>query len=119
MVVSKQARKQRKDLYTAALHKRHSRVSAHLSKSLRKETGKRNVAIRAGDKVKVMRGKFSGQEGKVKKVMLKKYKITVEGVVQNNSKGEEKFYPLIPSNVMIVELEKSDVRRKIGEKKVK
>lgn len=121
MVASKQARKQRKASYTAMLHKRHARFSAHLSKELKKETGKRNLPVRSGDKVRIMRGKFSGHEGRIKQVMLKRYRITVEGAVQKNSKGEDKFYPIDPSNVVVIELQRGDKKRekKIGKKKVK
>ncbi|MBP1911882.1 50S ribosomal protein L24 [Thermococcus stetteri] len=107
----KQPRKQRKFLYNAPLHLRGKIMSAPLSKELREKYGVRNLPIRAGDKVKVMRGDFKGVEGKVVEVDLKRYRIHVEGVTHKKTDGTEVFYPLHPSNVMIVELNLDDERR--------
>jgi large subunit ribosomal protein L24 len=52
---SKQPRKQRKYLYNMDLHNVKKLMSAHLSKELMKKYGKRNIPIRKGDKVKIMR----------------------------------------------------------------
>lgn len=40
------------------------------------------MKIRSGDKVKILRGKDKGKEGKVEKVLLAEKKIVVEGVNQ-------------------------------------
>ncbi|HHI00326.1 50S ribosomal protein L24 [Thermococcus aggregans] len=109
---SKQPRKQRKFLYNAPLHLRHKIVSATLSKELRQKYGIRALPIRAGDKVKIMRGDFKGHEGKVVEVDLKRYRIHVEGATLKKVNGTEAFYPIHPSNVMIVELNLEDERRK-------
>ena len=58
---SKQPRKQRKYAANAPLHLRKKFVSANLSKDLRKKQGKRNIPLRKGDIVKIMRGKFKGK----------------------------------------------------------
>jgi len=99
----KQPRKQRKFLYNAPLHLRNKIMSATLSRELREKYGVRNLPIRVGDKVKVMRGDFKGKEGKVVEVDLKRYRIHVEGVTQKKTDGTEVYYPLHPSNVMIVD----------------
>lgn len=109
---SKQPRKQRKFLYNAPLHLRHKIMSATLSPELRQKYGVRNLPIRTGDKVKIMRGDYKGIEGKVVEVDLKKYRIHVEGVTLKKVNGTEVFYPIHPSNVMIVELNLDDERRK-------
>ncbi|ALV61932.1 LSU ribosomal protein L26e (L24p) [Thermococcus sp. 2319x1] len=109
---SKQPRKQRKFLYNAPLHLRHKIVSATLSKELRQKYGVRALPIRTGDKVKIMRGDFKGHEGKVVEVDLKRYRIHVEGATLKKVNGTEVFYPIHPSNVMIVELNLEDERRK-------
>ncbi|EHR78425.1 50S ribosomal protein L24 [Thermococcus litoralis DSM 5473] len=109
---SKQPRKQRKFLYNAPLHLRHKIVSATLSKELRQKYGIRALPIRTGDKVKIMRGDFKGHEGKVVEVDLKRYRIHVEGATLKKVNGTEVFYPIHPSNVMIVELNLEDERRK-------
>ena len=64
-MVTTQPRKQRKERYTAPLHKRQKYVHAPLSKALREELKKRNAQLRKGDTVKVMRGDHAGTEGAV------------------------------------------------------
>ena len=109
---SKQPRKQRKFLYNAPLHLRHKIMSATLSKELRQKYRVRNLPVRTGDKVRIMRGDYRGVEGKVVEVDLKRYRIYVEGVTLKKVNGTEVFYPIHPSNVMIVELNLDDERRK-------
>ena len=109
---TKQPRKQRKFLYNAPLHLRQKLVAAPLSRELREKYGVRNLPVREGDKVKVMRGDFKGKEGKVLEVDLKRYRIHVEGVTMTKTDGTEVFYPLHPSNVIIMELNLDDEERK-------
>ena len=47
-MITKQPRKQRKERYTAPLHKRQKYVHAPLSKALREELKKRNAQLRKG-----------------------------------------------------------------------
>ena len=112
MIKTKQPRKQRKRLYNLPLHKRRKQLSARLSDELRKTVKKRNVPIVKGDKVKVMRGKYYGKEGKVVMVDLRYFKIGVEGIMVKKPNGKEKVIPIHPSNVMITELKLTDERRK-------
>ena len=109
---TRQPRKQRKFLYNAPLHLRGKIMAATLSNELRNKYGVRSLPIREGDKVRVMRGDFKGKEGKVVDVDLKRYRINVEGATQKKVNGTEVFYPLHPSNVMIVGLNLDDERRK-------
>ncbi len=109
--VGSQPRKQRRALYKAPLHVRQKLMSATLSKELRKETGYRSLPVRKGDTVVIMRGKFRGHTGKVIKVDLKRLRIYVEGANIKKVNGEEVPYPIHPSKVMIVELDRSDERR--------
>ena len=69
---SSQPRKQRKYRYNAPLHIKQKFVSTHLSKNLRDKYKKRNINLRKGDSVKVMRGQFKNKSGKVEEVNLKK-----------------------------------------------
>ena len=108
---SKQPRKQRKYLANAPLHLRKKFVSVNLMKELRKKYGKRNVGVRTGDKVKVMRGKFKKKTGKVLKVELKTTKITVEGMQVKKMDGSKVNVKLMPSNLQIIELDISDKKR--------
>jgi large subunit ribosomal protein L24 len=109
--MSKQPRKQRKALYTAPLHARHKNMKSTLSKDLRKEIGKRSLPLRAGDKVKVLRGDFKDHEGKVLELNYTSYKVTVEEVTLSKSDGTAIFYPIDPSNLMIIKADLDDERR--------
>jgi large subunit ribosomal protein L24 len=115
---SKQPRKQRRWLYkTSKLHERHRLLHATLSKKLREKYEKRSLRVRKGDKVKIMRGEFSGQEGKVLEVDLRKGIIKVDGITVSKADGTEVSVPIIPSNVMIVDLgEVDETRKKILER---
>ncbi len=109
--MSIQPRKQRKARLTAPLHQRHKYLSALLSPELREKYGKRNFPVRTGDTVKVMRGDYTGHEGKVEGVDMKKLKITVDGVISVKADGTEVPRPIYPSQVMITKLELKDEKR--------
>ncbi len=111
-VKSSHPKKQRKALYNAPLHKRQKLVAATLSPELRKQYGVRSLPVRAGDEVVVMRGGFRGHKGKVVRVDLRGMRVYIEGVTVNNARGEPRFYPVHPSNVMIVSLNLEDKRRR-------
>ncbi|MDN5358396.1 MAG: large subunit ribosomal protein [Candidatus Diapherotrites archaeon] len=106
-----QPRKQRRFRYRAPLHVRQKMVAAHLSPELRKELGRRSLPVRKGDKVRIMRGKFRGKEGVVARVDLRRLKVFVEGITQKKANGTEVLFPLDPSNLMIIEVDRSDERR--------
>jgi len=118
VIKSKQPRKQRKWLYkTSKLHERHRLLHVTLSKELREKYGKRSLRVRKGDKVRIMRGDFSGHEGKVLEVDMKKGIIKVDGATVTKADGTEVAVPIHPSNVMIIDLgEIDDVRKKILER---
>ncbi|MAE42849.1 50S ribosomal protein L24 [Candidatus Woesearchaeota archaeon] len=113
-----QPRKQRKYRYNAPLHIKQKFVNVHLSTELRKKHNKRNIGLRKGDKVKVMRGQFKNKEGKVDQVNLKKTQVYVEGIEITKKDGTKTRYPLHPSNLMIAELNMDDkMRQKSLERK--
>lgn len=97
-------RTQRKNAATAPLHIRQHALHAHLSKELRATLKKRAVRVKKGDKVKVLRGGFSGKEGKVVNVNLTKKKIRIEGMTHRKARGQEVLMPIDPSNVIIIEM---------------
>src|SRR3990167_4920279 len=115
---STQARKQRKFRYNAPLHVRQKLVHVHLSPELRQKQGTRAMQVRKGDKVKVLRGKFRKQEGKVEKVELKRERVFVTGMDYTKKNGTKIPVPLRPSNLMIVVLDLADKRRKAGKAKL-
>lgn len=119
-IVSSQPKKQRRFLYNMPLHLRHKLLTAPLSPELRKELGIRNLPIRKGDVVRIMRGDWKGYEGKVVDVDLRKVRIHVEGVTIKRADGTPVYYPIHPSKVMIIKLGEVDkVRKKIIERRKK
>tara|TARA_Y100000310_G_scaffold167856_1_gene167804 strand:- start:13293 stop:13682 length:390 start_codon:yes stop_codon:yes gene_type:complete len=104
-------RKQRKFRFNAPFHIRHKFVRAMISKELRKKHDKRNLSIRTGDKVKIMRGSFKKKEGKVERVDLKKSKIYILGVESSKKDGTKVKVGINPSNLMITEINLDDKRR--------
>lgn len=108
---SKQPRKQRKYLANAPLHIRKRLVSANLSKELRAKHNKRNLPLRKGDTVMVMRGRFRKKQGKVTWIKLKTMQVTVEGMQINKQDGSKADVKFKPSNLQINELNAEDKKR--------
>lgn len=119
---SKQPRKQRKARYEAELHTRQKWLAVHMNKETRTKlkTKRRNIPVREGDRVKVMRGENRGKSGKVSRVDLKHSKVYVEGIVRKRGKGGEVLVPIDPSKLLMVEAGFADkMRSKILERSKK
>ena len=116
---SKQPRKQRKFIANAPLHIKRKLLSVNLSKELRKKYNIRNIVVRKGDVVKILRGKFKGKQGKVEKIRIKLQKIYVEGIQKTKRDGSKVSIPLRASNLQIIELNTEDPKRlkKLNQKK--
>ncbi len=108
---SKQPRKQRKYIANAPLHLKRKLLSVNLSKELRKKYKRRNIPVRKGDNVKIMRGKFKGKRGRVTEVKIKTEKILVEKIQIKKKDGSSVNFPLNASNLQIVELDAEDKKR--------
>jgi len=88
-------------------------MACHLNEELQKKYKKRSFPIRSGDKVKILRGEFKGKIGKVESVDTKKMKVFVEGAERSKGEGQAASkYPLDPSNLLIIELNLNDKKRK-------
>src|SRR3989344_1112992 len=109
---SKNPKKQRKYIFNATLHIKHKFLAANLSDELRKKYNKRNIPVRKGDKVKILRGQFKSIIGKIEKVLLKKTKVYIENAQLQKKDGSKAYYPIHPSNLMITELNLEDKERK-------
>ncbi|MFN3910192.1 MAG: 50S ribosomal protein L24 [Candidatus Anstonellaceae archaeon] len=105
MLSSKQPRKQRKLFFNAPLHKRKKFLRVRLAKELVQKLGKkiRNLLVRRGDKVKIIKGSHKGKSGAVLEVDYKKLCFFVEGITRRNAKGVEKPIPIKPSAVRLIE----------------
>jgi len=108
---SRQPRKKRKYIANAPLHIKKKFVRANLSKELKKKHGRRNVQLRKGDKVKIMRGKFKKKQGKVLSINLKNQKVIIEGIQAQKRDGTKVSVPISPSNLQIIELNLEDKKR--------
>jgi len=108
---STQPRKQRKYAANAPLHIKKKQLSANLSKELRKKFKIRNIEVRKGDTVKIMRGKFKKKTGKIIEVNVKKSKVKIEGIQVKKQDGSKASVRLWPSNLQIIELNTDDKKR--------
>ncbi|MBI5228341.1 50S ribosomal protein L24 [Candidatus Micrarchaeota archaeon] len=106
---------ERKKFYKEPLHQRKSRLHVHLSKTLRSKlkTKKRAVLIHKSDKVKILRGPGMGKEGRVTRVNTNRRKIYTDAVLVKNARGKEVPVALEPSNLLLIELEPTDLRKEI------
>ncbi|MBN2250553.1 MAG: 50S ribosomal protein L24 [Candidatus Altiarchaeota archaeon] len=109
---SKKPGKQKKWRACAPPNRRQKMVGASLSRELREKYGRRSLPIRKGDKVKVVKGDFSGFSGEVTKVMHTTYKINVGGINIKKADGTDVPKSLDPSNVTITELYLEDRERR-------
>jgi large subunit ribosomal protein L24 len=110
--VSSLPRKQRKARYNAALHQKQTFAHVALSKDLRARHSVKNIQVRKGDTVKILRGQFKRKQGKVEKVDLKRERVLIEGAHKEKKDGSKNYYPIHPSNIQIISLELSDSKRK-------
>ena len=109
-----------KQIYYATMKTASAQLSSLLSESLRKKYGKKSVRVVEGDSVKVIRGEFTGVDGKVTKVSAANNGLTIEGVKKEKLKGEKYDVFIHTSNIEITGLNTDDKwRLKILEKKSK
>jgi large subunit ribosomal protein L24 len=83
-----------------------------LSEDLRTKYKRRGLKPREGDSVRIVRGEFSGIEGKVTKVIAKTGKLNVEGVTQEKLAGGTVPVNIDPSKVVLTALNLEDKTRK-------
>ena len=103
--------KQRKYRENAPQHVKDNFISANLSHNLRDELGTRNLGIRNGDRVKVMRGDREGAEGIVNNIDRENERVYIDGVEKEAVDGSVHQIPLRPSNVQIQSLNLGDEQR--------
>ncbi len=110
---SKQPRKQRKFAKNAPLHiKRKVLLSAHLSKELQDQYGKRTMTLRKGDKVRVLRGDFKGKTGVVDSISLVRKTIRIRGIEVVKKDGTKIMKSIPASNLEIIDITFEDSKRK-------
>jgi large subunit ribosomal protein L24 len=100
--------KQRKMRYSAHSWKKHKYLAAPLSIELRTTYGRRSVPVRSGDTVRIVRGDFSGVEGKVSDVDTTRQRLFVEGVTREKTAGTSEKVSVHCTKVMITRLNLDD-----------
>ncbi len=103
-VRSVQPRKQRKYIYNAPLHIKRKFLNVHLSLTLREKYHMRSLQLRKGDKVKIMRGDYKGNEATVERISIVRLRVYLSGLTYNKKDGTRVSIPFRPSNLMIIEL---------------
>merc|ERR1719506_3395908 len=116
--LSSSRRKQRKAYFTAPSNIRRHLLSAKLCKELKNKHGQvRSIPIRKDDEVKILRGKFKDEVGKVISVYRKKMCIHVERVIKERANGSQTQVPIHPSNCEITKLKLDRNRKSLIQKK--
>ena len=82
-----------------------------LSRALREKYGRRNVRVIAGDTIKVTRGEYSGIEGKVEKVNMKRGSLAIEGIQREKVRGGNVKVEINSTNVVVTDLDLDDKLR--------
>lgn len=77
----------------------------------------RSIPVRVEDEVKVLRGGFKGQEGKVVQCYRKKYVIHVERCTRDKANGQTIHVGIDASNCMITKLKMDKSRKNILDRK--
>jgi len=89
-----------------------SASKAALSSDLKTKYGSNSVRLRPGDSIRLVRGEYSGVEGKVQKVFPKEGRVTVEGVTREKIKGGTTSIHIHTSSVIVTSLNLEDKFRR-------
>jgi len=116
---SKQPRKQRLARYTAPYHRRHREMSSPIDKGLRERQLSRGfmypraMPVKKGDRVMIVRGEGKSKSATaISLVDRKARKVYVEGFTYFKSDGTELQRPIDASNLVIINPDWSDIRRR-------
>jgi large subunit ribosomal protein L24 len=92
-------------------HLTERRLRSPLSRALREKYGRRNVRVIAGDTIKVIRGEYSGIEGKVEKANMKRGSLAIEGIQREKVRGGNVKVEINSTNVIVTDLDLDDKYR--------
>jgi large subunit ribosomal protein L24 len=95
-------------IWNASGSKARRLLSAPLSSSLQTRHGIRSLPVRKGDTVKIVRGDFTGVEGKVTEVDRTRNRLFVEGVTREKVSGTQTKMSVHASKVQITNLSLDD-----------
>jgi len=100
--------KQRKLALSAPSHIRRQLLTASLSSGLHERYLVRSFPVRKGDTVKILRGDFTGIEGKISEINTEQGRVFVEGVTREKVSGTSTKVSVHVSKVMITNLNLDD-----------
>ena len=92
-------------------HLRDKSICSTLTDDLREQHKRRSIRVIKGDTVKVMRGEYTGIEGKVEKVNTIRGTLSIEGVQREKIKGGNVKVQIHSSNVRVSGLNLDDKYR--------
>jgi large subunit ribosomal protein L24 len=92
-------------------HMRDRSIAAHLGDNLRQQYRLRSYRVIKGDTVRVVRGEYSGIEGKVESVDTMTGGLAIEGIQREKVRGGNVKVRIHPSNVMITNMNLDDKYR--------
>src|SRR5947208_15985039 len=107
-MTSRKPRTQRKRAANAPLHAKRIMASSHLAPEIHDKSKAhlpRALPVRKGDTVRIMRGGFRGQEGKVVSVDRVHGTVVVEGITIEKVDEKKVPRPLHASNLLIIRME--------------
>jgi len=76
-------------------------MRAPLARELRDQFKTRNVVVRVGDRVKVLKGDYTGKIGRVMRIFTAKLKVAIAGISHKNSK-RKRIPVLVHANKLVV-----------------
>lgn len=92
--------------------KNHTLLRAPLSEELKSKYGKNSIRVRVGDSVKLIKGEYSGVEGKIQKVFVNEGRLTIEGVTREKIAGGTTPIRIRSSTVLVTSLNLDDKFRR-------
>src|ERR671939_2177316 len=92
-------------------HIRDKSICSTLTEDLREQYNRRSVRVIKGDTVRVMRGEYTGIEGKVEKVNTRRGTLSIEGVQREKVRGGNVKVQIHSSNVRVSGLNLDDKYR--------
>jgi large subunit ribosomal protein L24 len=92
-------------------HIRDKSICSTLTEDLREQYNRRSIRVIKGDTVRVMRGEYTGIEGKVEKVNTRRGTLSIEGVQREKVRGGNVKVQIHSSNVRVSGLNLDDKYR--------
>ena len=96
---------------SASKHIRDKSICSTLTDDLREQYNRRSIRVIKGDTVRVMRGEYTGIEGKVEKVNTRRGTLSIEGVQREKVRGGNVKVQIHSSNVRVSGLNLDDKYR--------